>query len=355
MPAPCIRAQEPPASAPPPAETAPSATQPAAPEPVQAPAVPRPALTPAQVEAYRLATEGLQALQRGDFPTATARLHQALESDADNVLANTFLGFLAFRNGDLDKAASHCGKAADGGASPLALLVLGRIAELQRDSHGAEDLYVRAAESGLASPTAQTDGGQAIAAHASYLGSFLDRAQGDHARALENLEQTLRTFPKNVNAWYEKGQVLLELGRPAEAAEAFGHCLADRMAWYAPEAWLYPLRRYLFLQENAAYWRAVALHRAGTPAEAAAILSELTPVVASRFGAETAGSAGGPLRALEGEVDLSYYQSHFELARVYDSMGEKGHAVDTLRGYLRIPGIDPASAARAKELLKTLR
>src|SRR5262249_49343329 len=141
------------------------APQPApAPQPSATP-VPQGRTTPEQAEANRLVGEGLQALQKGDFQTATDKLQQALQSDPSNILAHPSLGFLAFRNGELDKAAPFLQKAVDAGQNPLALLVLGRMSELQGDSAKALDFYTRAAAAGVASPTAQTDGGLAISAH----------------------------------------------------------------------------------------------------------------------------------------------------------------------------------------------
>ena len=340
----------------PPLASAPEQALPPAPPPARRPPA-QPALTPEQTESNRLATEGLQLLQRGDFDVATQKLQEALQSDPNNVLASTFLGFLAFRNGEMDKARGYCQKAAEVSPNaPLALLLLGRMNEVTGDVAKALEFYARSAQAGAASPTAQTDGGLAIAAHAHYLGSFLQRKAGNSAGALDSLDQTLRVFPKNVNAWYEKGQVLAELSRPAEAVEAFDHALTDRGSWYAPEAWLYPIRRYLFLEENSHYWKAVALRKAGKLPEAAAELATLAPMVAARVGSEIAGSGdGAPLQVLEGEVDLSYYQTHLELARIYSEMGQKGQAVDTLRAYLRIDGLDATRTAQARELMRTVR
>ncbi len=348
-----------PQPAPAPAPSSPP-PQPGQPPPLAAPPAPaKPALTPEQAKAQELATEGLQLLQQGDLDAAASKFNDALAQDGQNVIANTFLGFIAFRRGDLDGASRYCSKALQADTKmPLALLLLGRAKEATGDVPAAKDFYLRAAQAGAASPTAHSDGGLAIAAHARYLIALQEEKEGNHTAALSDLDETLRVFPKNVNAMYEKGLALLALGKNEEAAEAFGKSLSERAGWYSPEAWLYPIRRYLFLEENSHYWRGVALHKAGRLQEAANELSPLLPIVESRIGSETLSTSSGSSKtsqALEGELDLSYYDAHMEMARVLKDMGQRDRAVATLRAFMKLERSGPQRIAKAKELLREIR
>jgi tetratricopeptide (TPR) repeat protein len=298
-------------------------------------------------------------LHQGLLDLAQEKLEEALTLDPENIIANNFTAFLAFRRGNVERAREYCNRVlAVDPAVPLTLLMVGRMDEAIGEKSLAAESYLKAAEAGRASTTAAADGGLAIAAHSRYLRALLLREMRRHDEALADLNETLDVFPSNLNALYEKGLAQLELGRDAEAAETLQSVNSEGTNWVAPEAWLFPVRRYLFLEENAHYWRGVALQRAGRPNEAVQELEPLVPLVESRIGSDLGSSSAltpDAQRVLEGELDLSYYDTHFVLARLYHGMDDRSQAKQTLRGLMKVEGIGKARKARAKELLQELR
>jgi tetratricopeptide (TPR) repeat protein len=303
--------------------------------------------------------EALQKVQAGDFAGAQESFNLAIASDPQNPTAHTYLCFLSFRKGDFPAARGSCDKAiAINAQIPLALLVSARIDDANGEVGKAIAGYNAAAEAGMRNKENADAGGREVAGHARYLRALLEAKQGDHLAALSDLDRAIRIFPQNAYASYEGGLSLLALTRNEEAANAFRNAISQRERWFSSEAWLSPVRRYLFLEENSHFWLGVALARQGKHEEAVAELAPLASSVESRLGTEIRGqtaAAPGTPRALEGEPDVSYYRTHFELAKSQAALGQKSKAVETLRSFLRVEQTDKASIDEARALIKTIK
>jgi len=358
-PSPTPPAPAPPEQQPPPAPAPAAGGDATVAEPPAAPAVPQPPRTPEQQAGDALVAEALRSVSAGEFGPAAAKFQEALTHDPDNATAHTYLCFLSFRKGDYPSARASCDRAiAITPKIPLALLLRARMDEAAGGLGKASDGYLAAAEAGLSSKRIAAEGGREVAGHSRYLRALIEARMGDHNAALTDLDRAIKIFPQNAYASYEGGLSLLAQGRNEEASNAFRSALASKDKWFSSEAWLTPIRRYLFFEENTHFWLGVSLLKLNKAEKAIAELEPLLSSVESRLGTEirsAPAAAADPGRALEGEPDTSYYRTHFELAKAYAAAGDKSKAVETLRSFLRVEQTDKPSIDEARALIKTIK
>jgi class 3 adenylate cyclase/CHAT domain-containing protein/tetratricopeptide (TPR) repeat protein len=154
----------------------------------------------------------MASYQAGEYSAARDTSRILLEKSPGNGLGYVILANIFFREGDLEKAESlfknalEAGQATDGQKAE-ALMGLGRIASIRKDTSGALDYYQQAAE--LAPGTAQAYTSQAV---------LLDR-QGDYDRALALFKRAEELAPDNegvramANETVQKASILADQER----------------------------------------------------------------------------------------------------------------------------------------------
>jgi len=148
---------------------------------------------------------------------AVATYRRLLDVSPGHAVALHNLGNLAYKGGDATAAAEWYQKAID--SKPDYLLAWVHLGDALKLGERFKDAY-RAYEKVLELEPRTPE--ELEAYHDSlYKLASLDLAMGAVDRARELLEELLRASPEHGSAYYAYGQVLLRLGRPAEAQRAF--------------------------------------------------------------------------------------------------------------------------------------
>lgn len=281
---------------------------------------------------------------------AKARFEKALTLDPNNQIAHSRLGYLVFRKGDFVRAAQEAEIATRiDPTDALSWVILGRSREATGDSAKAESAYAAAVDT-----LAQAKTGERLVsvALAHYLRAMLHIERSDMTGVEADLKEALRIYPKNAYAHYEYGLALFKSGKFAEAADAF-KLAEDALPTFQPqENWVYPSRRYLFLEENLHYWRGVALRESGHPDDAIAEFEKVIPKAESMVGSTMTQQVSTASAQLEGKVETSFYNADYDAAVAYIAKGNKDRAQALLKTILRVNMADAETLKRAKELLK---
>jgi tetratricopeptide (TPR) repeat protein len=283
---------------------------------------------------------------------ARSRFEKALTLDPDNQIAHSRIAYLVFRKGDFGRAASEAEIAVRlDPTDALSWVILGRSREAVKDTAKAELAYAAAIET-----LAQAKTGERLVsvALAHYLRAMLHILRGDPTGVEADLKETLRIYPKNAYAHYEYALQLLKAGRFAEAADAF-KLASEALASFQPqETWVYPSRRYLFIEENLHYWRGVALREAGRVDEAIAEFEKVIPKAESLAGSTLTQQISTASTQLEGKVETSFYNVNYDAAVAYSAKGDKAKALSLIKTLLRVNMADADTLKRAKDLQKQL-
>jgi len=332
-----------------------AATEPAPPPLPPTPPSPRPAparsFAPSPGDEAVLA--GLEALKTGDIPGARKHFEMALGLDPNHQVARARMAYLKFRAGDYPGASVDADAAVKlDPADSLAFVVLGRAREATGDVTGALSAYTQA----VALEGSQDTQERLVAtALAHYLRAMVRIEKGDRTDVESDLRAALTMYTKHAYAEYELALLLLQTDRAAEAVEAFDTAAELAPGFKPQEGWLYPSRRYLFLDNNIRYWKAMALRKAGKPAEALAAIEPLLSTVESMAGSTLTASGGAVATALAGKVETSFYNAHYEAALACEAKGDKSRAQSLLKTLLKVALADPQTQKQAKDLQKRLK
>jgi len=342
---------------PPPAEPPVAAPTPPVPPPVEgvpgAPAKPAKPPPPPPRPGDDETRLGLQALQIGDMAGARQHFEKALGIDPGHPVARSRLAYLKFRGGDYAGAAADA--EAVSAADPtdaLASVILGRAREALGEPDKASAAYSAAAPLSTTSKTAEN---LVSAALAHYLRAMQRIRKGESTDVEADLKELLRIYPKNAYALYELGAFQARSARPDEAIETLKTASEALPDFHPQESWIYPNRRYTFVDVNMRYWRGVALRDAGRVDEAIAELEAVIPRAESLAGAETMKQQSASAAALEGTVDRSFANVHYDAAIAHQKKGDMGRAGALLKTCLRLGIADAETLKKAKDLQKQLR
>lgn len=329
----------------PPGEPAPTPVPPATPPP----APPKPPPGPGDAEA-RL---GLVALQRGDLIEARQHFLKALELDPNSQVAHSRMGYLVFRKGDYASAVREAETAVRLDPNDaLSYVILGR----SHEALGAEDKALAAySTAGTLTAKARTQEQIVSSGLGHYLRAMLRIRKGQTDDVEADLKETLRIYPRHAYAQYEYGAFLVRTGRFAEAVEALKLSSDYATAFQPQESWLYPNRRYLFLDLNIRYWKSMALRQLGRSDEALAELEPVLSRVEALSGSTMTKQESTASIALEGKVETSFYNAHYEAALDYEARGDKAKGLAVLKTLFKLSMADEETQKLAKELQKRLK
>lgn len=336
----------------------PTAGEPAAqPSPTVPPPIPpaasapAPAAPPAPGDAE--IAEGLELLQHGNLAEAEAHLNKALTLDPGSAVARSRLAYIRFRKADYAGAANLADAATHLDPSDaLAWLILGRSKEALGDGPGAAAAYSAAA---AITATASTQEQLVAGALGHYLRAMRSIEAGTYEGVEADLAETLQAYPKNAYALYEYGLALLKSGKAEDAAQALQQ-VAERASEFHPqETWVYPNRRYFFIEPNIQFWRGVALRQAGRLDEAITALESVLPKVESLAGSTTTAQLSPSAAKLEGKLDRSFYGAYYEAALAYEARGRKDEALALLKRFLKLNLGAADLVQRVKDLQKRLK
>ncbi len=137
--------------------------------------------------------------------------------------------------------------------------------------------------------------------------------------------------------------------------EAFGQAEEVVPGFQPQESWIYPSRRYFFLEDNLRFWSGVALRQAGKPDDALAKFEPLLAKVDSMAGSTLTQKGSGAAAGLEGQIETSFYNVHYEAALACEAKGDKGRAQSLIKTMLKLNLADAETQRQAKELQKRLK
>ena len=358
--------------------------QPAPPAPGSAPSQPAPVPTPPAPPtggsagsenqagpADEAIAEGLELLEQGNMPGAIEKFEKALTLDPNSSVAHSRLAYIRFRKADYTVAATHAEAALRIDPSDsLADLILGRAHEALGEPEKALQSYAAGA---LVEEKAVTHEQLQASSLCRYLRAMVHIQRGEYSdEVLDDLRNALRVYPKNGYVHYEYGLALIKTGRDAEAKREYGleligtgkdaeareasEAAEDLIKNFAPpEKWVYPNRRYYFLNSNLAFWRSVLLRRTGNIDEALTQLEALMPTVEQMAGATTPTSSLQSAANLEGKIENSFHGAHYEAALAYQAKGDSDKAAAVLKKFLKLNLPDPELNQQVKELQKHLK
>ena len=164
--------------------------------------------------------KGLIALKAGRKADAKAHFIKAIRYNQEQLQAYQNLGTLYFEEGDFEKAAHSFERA----------LKVDPAFNEARFNLGLAYLRLGAEEPGYRT-RARSEFHKMLAvnpqvADAHHALGELAYLEGDLPGAAASFEKTVQLAPAHAVAWHDLGVVLLKLGRPGEAAEAFAACVA---------------------------------------------------------------------------------------------------------------------------------
>lgn len=296
---------------------------------------------------------GLQALQVGDLASARLHFEKALAVDPGHPVARSRMAYLKFRSADFGGAASDAGVVTSADPNDaLAWVILGRSKEALGDPDRATAAYSAAAP---LSATAKTAEQLVSSALAHYLRAMQRIRKGETTDVEADLKELLRVYPKNAYGLAELGAVQVRAGRFDEALETLKKAEEAFPDFHPQESWIYPNRRYTFLDVNLRYWRGIALRESGKTAEAITEFEAVIPRAESLAGAETMKQQSPSTAALEGTVDRSFANVHYEAALAYQKKGDTSRANSLLKMCLRLEIADADTLKKAKDLQKQIR
>jgi tetratricopeptide (TPR) repeat protein len=349
-----------PGSEPPPGATPPTgAAPPAPPVPGEAPTPPGPdgatgapappkppkaPPRPGDVEA----SAGLQALQVGDLAGARLHFEKALAVDPGHNVARSRLAYLKFRSADFAGAANDAGVVTTADPSDaLAWIILGRAKEALGDQAGAAAAYSAAAP---LSTTAKTAENLVSSALAHYLRAMQHIRKNETTDVEADLKELLRVYPKNAYAHAELGAFYVRTGRWEDALLTVQQAQDTLPDFHPQESWIYPNRRYTFLDMNLRLWKGMALRETGKTDLAIAEFEAVIPRAEGLAGGEIQKQQSASTAALEGTVDRSFANVHYEAALAYQKKGDATRAKSLLKQAQRLEIADEATLKKAKEL-----
>jgi len=316
---------------------------PAAPKPPKAP--PR----PGDVEA----NAGLQALQVGDLAGARLHFEKALAVDPGHNVARSRLAYLKFRSADFAGAANDAGVVTTADPNDaLAWIILGRAKEALGDQAGAGVAYSAAAP---LSTTAKTAENLVSSALAHYLRAMQHIRKNETTDVEADLKELLRVYPKNAYAHAELGAFYVRAGRWEDALLTVQQAQDTLPDFHPQESWIYPNRRYTFLDMNLRLWKGMALRETGKTDLAIAEFEAVIPRAEGLAGGEIQKQQSASTAALEGTVDRSFANVHYEAALAYWKKGDAGRAKSLLKQCQRLEIADEATLKKAKELQSQIR
>jgi len=355
-PAPAPGGEPPAPGATPPAGTPPAAPAPpvpgAAPAPTTPPAAPKPPKAPPR-EGDVETNAGLLALQAGDLATARLHFEKALGVDPGHPVARSRLAYLKFRSGDFGGAANDAGVVVTANPNDaLAFVILGRSKEALGDPDRAAAAYAAAAP---LSTTAKTAEQLVSSALAHYLRAMQHILKGETTDVEADLKELVRIYPKNAYGLAELGAFLVRAGRWDEALPIIQSADEAFPNFHPQESWIYPNRRYTFLDVNLRYWRGIALRETGKVDAAITEFEAVIPRAESLAGAETMKQQSASTALLEGSVDRAFANVHYDAALAYQKKGDTGKAKSLVKTCLRLEIADAATLKKAKELQGQIR
>lgn len=289
----------------------------------------------------------------GDLAGARLHFEKALAIDPGHPVARSRMAYLKFRAGDYGGAANEAGivTTADPNDS-LAWVILGRSKEALGDPDKALAAYATAAPFSSSAKTAEQ---LVSAALAHYLRAMLRLRKGETTEVEADLRELVRIYPKNAYGLAELGALQVRTGKYDEALETIKKADEALPDFHPQESWIYPNRRYTFLDVNLRYWRGIALREMGKLPEAITEFEAVIPRAESLAGAETMKQQSASAAALEGSVDRSFANVHYDAALAYRKKGDNSHANSLLKTCIRLEIADADTLKKAKDLQKQIR
>lgn len=190
---------------------------------------------------------------------------------------------------------------------------------------------------------------------AHYLRAMQRIRRGKSDDVESDLREAVRIYPKHAYAKYELAAFLVRAGRFEDGIEALNAASADAAVFQPQESWIYPNRRYLFLEPNLRYWKGVALRQVGRNDEAITELDVVIARVEALVGSEMTKQNSTASIALEGEVETSFYRAHYEAALAHEARGDKDKAQSVLKTLFKANMADADTQKLAKDLQKRLK